>query len=170
LTVVSSLTIGIPAFFLALEPNMRRYIPGFIRRVVRFAGPAGIVLGTTTFVSYAIAYYADDLSLNQQRTAATLTLMIGGLWVLNLLARPITPLRGVLFGAMAGAFVGILAIPPVRDWFEFHMPHGYTAVAIACGVVAGAILEVAWQVNQHRQPPGDRTARLALRNPASVRR
>ncbi len=30
LTIVSSLTIGIPAFFIALAPNLRRYEPGFV--------------------------------------------------------------------------------------------------------------------------------------------
>ena len=30
MTIVSSLTIGIPAFFLALAPNPRRYVPGFV--------------------------------------------------------------------------------------------------------------------------------------------
>ena len=41
LTIISSLTIGIPAFFLALGPNTRRYVPGFVGRVLRFAIPAG---------------------------------------------------------------------------------------------------------------------------------
>jgi cation-transporting ATPase E len=167
LTVVSSLTIGIPAFFLALAPNLRRYVPGFVHRVARFAGPAGIVVGTATFVSFAIAYYDDGLTLAQQRTAATLTLVIGGLWVLNLLSRPITPLRGLLFGAMVAAFVVILSWPSVRDWFEFHMPHGITSSAIVCGLVAVAVLEVGWQINQRRQAPADRTASIALRNTAA---
>ena len=43
LTLVSAVTIGIPAFFLALGPNKRRYVPGFLRRVLRFAVPAGVV-------------------------------------------------------------------------------------------------------------------------------
>src|SRR5687767_12388115 len=43
LTVVSSLTIGIPAFFLALAPNARRAAPGFVERVLRFALPAGVI-------------------------------------------------------------------------------------------------------------------------------
>ena len=40
LTLVSALTIGIPAFFLALGPNTSRYVPGFLKRVLRFALPA----------------------------------------------------------------------------------------------------------------------------------
>ena len=39
LTIVSGFTIGIPAFFLALAPNTQRYVPGFLRRVLRFAIP-----------------------------------------------------------------------------------------------------------------------------------
>ena len=35
LTIVSTLTIGIPAFFLALAPNTRRYEPGFVQRVLQ---------------------------------------------------------------------------------------------------------------------------------------
>src|SRR5207249_7419736 len=41
LTIVSSLTIGIPGFFLALAPNAQRFRPGFVRRVLHFAVPAG---------------------------------------------------------------------------------------------------------------------------------
>ena len=32
LSITDGLTIGIPAFFLALMPNAQRYIPGFLRR------------------------------------------------------------------------------------------------------------------------------------------
>ena len=55
LTLVSAVTIGIPAFFLALGPNKRRYIPGFLRRVLRFAVPAGAVSGIVVLVSYLLA-------------------------------------------------------------------------------------------------------------------
>ena len=44
LSVVDGLTIGLPAFFLALMPNPRRYVPGFLRRSLSFAIPAGIVV------------------------------------------------------------------------------------------------------------------------------
>jgi hypothetical protein len=42
LSLVGGLTIGIPAFFLALEPNARRAQPGFLRRAAVFAIPAGV--------------------------------------------------------------------------------------------------------------------------------
>ena len=49
LTLVGSLTIGIPSFFLALEATHRRYRPGFLGRVLRFAIPAGAVAAASTF-------------------------------------------------------------------------------------------------------------------------
>ena len=49
LTLVSTLTIGVPAFFLALAPNARRARPHFLRRVLRFTIPAGVIAAAATF-------------------------------------------------------------------------------------------------------------------------
>ncbi len=43
LTIVTFFTIGAPAFFLALMPNTQRFRPGFFRRVLKFAVPAGLI-------------------------------------------------------------------------------------------------------------------------------
>jgi cation-transporting ATPase E len=154
LTIVSSLTIGIPAFFLALAPNLQRYVPGFVERVLRFAAPAGAVAAAAAFTSFAIAHYASDVTEDEARTAATLTLLIVGLWVLNLLARPITRARALLFGAMVGAFVLILGIEPLRDWFALDIPRAaITVAAFAAAFGAGIVLEAGWRVRQRRAQP-----------------
>jgi cation-transporting P-type ATPase E len=44
LTIIYTLAIGVPSFFLALAPNSRRYRPGFTDRVLRFAIPAGGII------------------------------------------------------------------------------------------------------------------------------
>ena len=169
LTLVSSLTIGIPAFFLALGPNVHRYVPGFVRRVFRFAGPAGFVVATATCLSYAIAHNTGGVSSDQARTAATLTLMIVGLWVLNLLARPITPPRALLFGTMVGAFALVLAVPALRDFFALDLPNAtVTLAAVACGLLGALGLEAGWHLDQARRPRNERTRRVALRNPSAV--
>ena len=93
LTVVSSLTIGIPGFFLALAPGAPRARPGFTRRVVRFTVPAGICASAATLAAYAIARGTAGVSLAQAKTAAAIALFVFGIWVLALVARPLTPLR-----------------------------------------------------------------------------
>ncbi len=55
LTIIDTLAIGIPSYFLALAPNRRRYLPGFVGRVLRFAIPAGVIIAAATFAAYALA-------------------------------------------------------------------------------------------------------------------
>src|SRR5205814_8520622 len=64
LTIVSSLTIGIPAFVLALSPGNERVESRFLARVLGTALPAGIVAAGATFAGYALAR-DDGLSLPQ---------------------------------------------------------------------------------------------------------
>ncbi|MFM7271205.1 MAG: HAD-IC family P-type ATPase [Actinomycetes bacterium] len=142
LTIVSGLTIGIPAFFLALEPNGRRYLPGFVGRVLRFAVPAGAVAATTVLVAYRLARRAD-LSLVQCRTLATLALLVVALEVLALLARPLTRWRTVLLVALILAVPIGAALPWVRAFFDLEFA-GVAAVlrTLVVGAAGAALLEV----------------------------
>jgi cation-transporting ATPase E len=150
LTVVSSLTIGIPAFFLALAPNTRRYLPGFVTRVLRFAIPAGFVAATAVFLSYWWARI-DDATVREARTTATIVLLILGLWVLVLLARPFTRYRTVLVLAMIGMFLGAILIVPIRDFYALRPPPADVLLpALAIAVIACAVLEAGYRWAQRR--------------------
>jgi cation-transporting P-type ATPase E len=148
LTLVSSLTIGIPGFFLALEPNTQRARPGFVRRVLVFAGPAGVAAAAATFAIDRITDLAN-IPVAQARTTATLTLGLIGLVVLALAARPLNRLRGLLLGAMAVGLVVVLAVPWLRAFFALALPPAPFAL-VALGLVAGlgvalALLTVRWR-------------------------
>jgi cation-transporting ATPase E len=170
LTIVSSLTIGIPAFFLALAPNTRRYQPGFIRRVLRLAIPCGFVASAATFGSYALARHVSGVSLDEARTTATLVLLVVGLYILALLARPITPYRAVLVASMVGIVVLILVVPWARDFYALDLPETAALVGGACVAFAAvAVLEVGWMFVQHRLPHEQRVTRLAWHTPDAAR-
>jgi cation-transporting P-type ATPase E len=134
LTLISSLTIGIPGFFLALEPNTQRARPGFVRRTLAFALPAGLVAAFGTLVAYQVADVAN-VPQDQARTTATLALAGLGLVVLALAARPLNPLRRLLLAAMAGGFAVVLAVPFLRAFFALELPPPRVA-AIALALVA----------------------------------
>ncbi|HEX4778455.1 MAG TPA: HAD-IC family P-type ATPase, partial [Acidimicrobiia bacterium] len=127
LTVVSSLTIGIPAFFLSLAPNSRRYVPGFIDRVLRFAVPAGFFAAVATFASYWLAR-GVGVDLVEARTTATVVLLSFGLWVLYILARPLNWWRALLLGAMVLSFVVALAVPWLQDFYALDLPPAHVVV------------------------------------------
>jgi cation-transporting ATPase E len=148
LTIISSLTIGIPAFFLALAPNRCRYQPGFVSRVLRFAIPAGTVAATATYAAYALARDTDSVDQGEARTIATVTLFLVALWVLSILARPASPMRTALVASMAGLFALVLAVAPVRDYFAIDLPQRLMFLsAIGIAAMAGVALELGWQVS-----------------------
>ncbi|HKY66775.1 MAG TPA: HAD-IC family P-type ATPase, partial [Acidimicrobiales bacterium] len=155
LTIVSSLTIGIPAFFLALAPNDRRAVPGFVERVLRFAVPAGTLAAVATMTSYGIAR-AEDVTQIEARTTATITLFIVAMWVLAILARPFTWWRFELVGAMAGLFVLALLVPWSRHFFALNMARPVvTATAVGIAAAAAALLELAWRLSGWMRPPDE---------------
>jgi cation-transporting ATPase E len=156
-TIISSLTIGIPGFFLALAPNERRAEPGFLARVLRFAIPAGLVAGIATMTGYLVARRHDELTLDQQRTVAVIVLFIVAAWVLAILARPLNAWRLGLVLAMVGTFVGVLVIPPLRDYFDLPIPtDSMTLAAVGIGAIAAGLLELGWRIAGWSRTLGDR--------------
>ncbi|MEU0356406.1 HAD-IC family P-type ATPase [Streptomyces cyaneofuscatus] len=149
LTLLSTLTIGVPAFFLALAPNKERAQPHFVRRVMRYAIPSGVIAATATFATYLVArhHYAGPGALEAETSAATLTLFLTSMWVLAIIARPYTWWRIGLVAAMGLGFLIVLVVPWLQDFFALKlvgttMP--WTAVGIA--VAAAALLEFSWRV------------------------
>ena len=122
LTLIGSVTIGIPSFFLALGPNTERARPGFLRRVARFAIPAGTLAAVATFLAYQVAGEEPGITLGQQRTSATMLLTWIGLLVLSIIAAPLTRARLGLVWSMAGLFLAVMLTPPARDFFALHPP------------------------------------------------
>ncbi|MBB6334709.1 HAD-IC family P-type ATPase [Schaalia hyovaginalis] len=146
-TYIGAFTIGIPAFALALAPNARRYVPGFLSRILSLAVPAGIGLA----VASLSAYHLVGVGTVEGRTAATLALMIGALWLLSITARPLVGWRILLLAAMgAMAALGVL-VPVTRDFFALAVPTpGQWAVIVVAGVLAGAAIEAAYRMLNRR--------------------
>jgi cation-transporting ATPase E len=149
LTIISTFTIGIPGFFLALAPNSRRYIPGFIVRVLRFCIPAGIVAASAALVAYGIARYGHDLPTREVRTTSALVLIAVALWVLVLQARPFNWWKTLLVASMVGSVAIILAVPALRDFYAVQLPPAQVLgeAAVVAGV-AIVLLEVGWHASR----------------------
>jgi cation-transporting ATPase E len=149
LTIVSTLTIGIPAFFLALAPNTTRARPAFLRRVLRFAVPAGLIAAAATFAAYAVTTYETDLGVGAARTAATVVLFSVGMVVLTLLALPLTRLRLLLLGALVAVFVLLNLLPWTRELFALStLPLVVWLSAAVVVATAAALLTAVWRFSR----------------------
>jgi len=174
LTLVSSVTIGIPAFFLALGPNKRRYLPGFLTRVLKFAVPAGAVAGVTVIVAYLWAngtygmpvaertarcaiepgqIGALDPACSQPSTAATVALLVAAFWILVVLARPFRLWKTALVAAMVAISIAAFVIPLAREFFDFSLPAALAWQSLAVGAGGALLIEVVYRV-AHRPKSG----------------
>jgi magnesium-transporting ATPase (P-type) len=122
LSLVAALTIGIPSFFLALAPGAERFRAGFVRRVMRFAVPAGALAGVATLLAYTLARRSPGIDLGQARTTAVITLTFVGFLVLSIVATPFTGWRRLLLVSLAGAFVATMLLSGTRHFFALRPP------------------------------------------------
>ncbi|MEV4254909.1 HAD-IC family P-type ATPase [Spirillospora sp. NPDC049652] len=160
LTLISTLTIGVPAFFLALAPNNERARPGFVPRVLRFAIPAGVACGVATFAGYWIATRNLDSSFQEDSSSASLSLFLLALWVLVLIARPWNWWRLGLVAVMGAAFLTVLAVPWLRHFFALHPDDvGNDLYALVIAGAAGVVLTLVLKVLKHQSITGSTPSR-----------
>lgn len=149
-TIAAWFTIGIPSFILSLAPNNERAYPGFVRRVLTSALPAGLIVGVATFATYLTAYHgrhATSVQQDQASTAALITLLVTAVWVLAVAARPYEWWRLALVVASALAYVLIFSLPWTQQKFFLDSSNLWvTSVALAVGVMGAAVIETMWWV------------------------
>lgn len=103
-TLVSTFTIGVPGFFLALEPNHSIIKGKFIKNVLMRALPAGI---TDMLAVVGIVIAGRNLALAEEEvsTAATLVLIVVGLMVVAGASIPFNRFRAAIMGVCVAGIV-----------------------------------------------------------------
>jgi cation-transporting ATPase E/undecaprenyl-diphosphatase len=144
LTLAASVTIGIPAFFLALAPSSGPFeISGFLRSVARFAVPAGTATGLGVLSSYLFALDVVSRPLVEARTVATTTLVLVGLYLVYVLEGRGQLTRRVsvlgLCAAMLALYAAVLATSAGRSFFDLALGPALPA-SVAGSAFAAALL------------------------------
>lgn len=140
LTIVSSLTIGIPAFVLALAPTNQRYRAGFLARVLRLSVPAGVIVVVGVLCA-RLTLILMGSNRNQISSVCTLVLVAGGLWLLSLTARPWVWWRAALVVIMSAAALAVVLLAPLRGFFDLAAltANSWLVLACAAGAVCAAL-------------------------------
>ncbi len=136
LTLISALSIGVPSFFLALEPSSERATRHFLRRVVFRAAPGALAVVVCAIAAMLTQHKGTPFEVAS--TMAALSAGIIGLANLALACRPFTKLRVALCAVMSVGFVGAVVILPQVFFLHVREMHGRDwlvfAVIAACGV------------------------------------
>jgi cation-transporting ATPase E len=139
LTLIGTISVGVPGFFLALAPDASLVRPGFLPRVLRFALPAGTAAAAATFAAYEIVR-RSDATLEAARTSATLTLLGISLVILLGISRPLRPWKVGLAGAMGAWYALTMAWSFPRDYFELVIPPTSAWLTAAICTALGSLL------------------------------
>ncbi len=155
LTVAALLTIGIPSFVLALAPSEGPLYRGrLLKALAAFAFPAGIAMGIASLLSFFAVDGIFGGTLEEGRTAATTTLVVIGLCFIVLLERgpgrehiTVQSYMLAMIVILGALFAGILAIEPVREFFDLvQLAGGQWFIALLCVGIGLGIAGVAWQL------------------------
>ncbi len=147
LSILSWFTIGLPAFFLALEPNDQKVTQGFLRRVLGAAVPAGVVIAIVTMSVFAIVQLDTSIDADHARTVAVL--VAGSVALMNLyrVARPMNRLRTALVVTMVALFALAFVTPWGRNLFELPRTAAWAyGLAAAFIVISWPLLELGSRV------------------------
>jgi magnesium-transporting ATPase (P-type) len=140
-TIAATVTIGIPAFILALAPSSGPWRPeNYLQSVARFAIPAGVAIGIGIVAGWLIARYGFGISVGHSRTVATGIVVVCGLAVVLRLegegGRRLLAVAG-LCALMALLFALALIVPWLRNFYELSTPTGEATIAWAIGSAIG---------------------------------
>ena len=147
LTLVSSLTVGIPGFFLALEPCKERIRGNFLQTVLTRALPGGVAVAACAGASMFLTGFGWEREMCS--TLATLVAWGIGYLVLLRTCLPLNRNRALLLGCIPAMFAGItlsaghifsLVTPDRKAWIALLILMGAgTGIIMITDLVKGRL-------------------------------
>ena len=128
ISLISMFAIGVPAFFLALQPNKERIQGHFMSNVIKKALPGGLadVIAVGALVVFGQTFHVDP---NEISTAATMLLAIVGFMILFKICKPINKFRGAVWcGCVIGLILAGVLLPQL---------FAITKISLECAMLFG---------------------------------
>lgn len=155
--LLTTLPVGLPAFFLTLWAKTGTPKKDLIHSVTEFVFPAGFSFTVLTVFIWILYNTYGVASVEESRSVLTTAALIGGLWVIILAEHEVEDWqddvpnqwdlrRFYLAGAMLLIFVFIMAVPDLREFFEMEPLSVADLLTIAGSMTAWAVaLQLIWR-------------------------
>ncbi|MCL2563647.1 MAG: HAD-IC family P-type ATPase [Oscillospiraceae bacterium] len=133
MSLVGGLTIGIPGFILALEPNFNRIRGHFLRNVIFQALPAALT--NAILISGIIIYSRFFELLDQEMSTMSLVILsVVGVLMVFKVSRPFNLLRRALFIGVVAAMLGSFLF--LQDMFSIYplRPEAWMLLVLFLGI------------------------------------
>ena len=137
LTLIGSLSIGLPSLILALEPNINRVKGRFIRNVARMAIPGGVLVVISIMAALLLSF-VTGANASQRSTMAVYALAIASAIMLFRVCTPFNRIRRVMYAGFSGIFVFISIF--FKDFFGLVTMRYYQWMVMALIGFGGMVL------------------------------
>ena len=114
MTLISTLAIGVPTFFLAIGNSAQRYSPGFLQRVLQFSLPGGIAIGCAVVL-------VDISARDDSGTAASITALGAFFWIVSVFARPFRVRSAVVLATLIALAIWAFSVEMLTEFFSFSV-------------------------------------------------
>ena len=124
LSFISFFSIGVPSFFLALEPNNRKIEGRFIVNVSKRVIPAGIGVAVNVFLLMILSQVTGvvQIPIEQLNTAVLISVYLTFSIILFNVCKPFNYMRVILYGIMFGlAMICIVFMPMVNGFWNGNL-------------------------------------------------
>ena len=153
LLLLEMFAIGVPSFFLALQPNSEPIRGKFLLNIIQKSLPAAVIF----MFSFAACYFFDINfgTGSQYETMASYAVAFSGMIMLFAVCRPINIFRGILFGSLAVGLVLALCIAGLIGQLSFfeYVPLTREAVLFTIAVVQLGFLYLVYKKPAPTPPP-----------------
>ena len=143
LTLIGSLSIGLPSLVLALEPNVNRIKGSFLGNVLKMAIPGGLLVVTNVVVA-EIFGFITFASESQRCTMAVYGLAIAAAIQLYKVCIPFNRIRRVMYITMVSVF--IFAAIFIKQFFGLTPIRFYHWIVMALIFVCAIILYLVYGI------------------------
>ena len=148
LTLIGSLSIGLPSLILALEPNINRVKGSFIGNVAKMAIPGGLLVVTNIMMAIVLGY-VTGANTAQRCTMAVYALAIASAIMLYKVCIPFNKIRRVMYVGFVSLFVFLsiffkdfFGLVPIR-YYQWMVMIGIAVGGMILYVVYGIFVEIA---------------------------
>ncbi len=136
MSLVSAITIGLPSFVMALEPNKNRIQGRFMTNVIYRALPSAIS-DLVLSIGVVLFYIVFDLTTDELSAICTLVVAVVGLLMVHRTCRPYNALRKLLMATCVVAFaVCVVFLQPIFSLDLAAMSHGAWLVLVVFVLLA----------------------------------
>lgn len=136
MTLVNAMTIGLPSFVLALEPNHDRIKGHFLENVIVRAIPGAVTVVASVLIVNVLGYLVFGWDFSHISTLCVLLMAWTGLMLIVRISMPMTPLRiALLVVCVGGVVLGATVFSGIFNIYPLNLAQSITLIALMAAIV-----------------------------------